>query len=118
MSFNENVTRNILVLGATGRSGLAIIHELSNDSSKPQIHAFCRNPEKLNDNDKSLCTSIIKGNAKSAADIERALEETKADVVIVSLGNGDNVSKSDIRTVSAEALVNVMKDTMAINAKI
>lgn len=105
----ENTARNVLVMGASGRSGLEILRVLSAHDSKPQIHAFCRNPDSLNASATSLCTSVVRGNAKSVADIERALRETKADVVVVSLGNGDSVRKSDIRTASAEALVIVMK---------
>jgi hypothetical protein len=105
----QNVQKSILVLGATGRTGLECIRELSNHESNPLIHAFCRDASKLTTYDKALCASVIQGNAKCKRDIEMALTKSKADVVIVSLGNGDSVAKSDIRTVSAELLANAMR---------
>jgi hypothetical protein len=41
-------------------------------------------------------------------DLELAFQITKADLVVVSIGNGDNVKKSNIRTESAKALVQVL----------
>jgi hypothetical protein len=41
-------------------------------------------------------------------DLELAFQITKADLVVVSIGNGENVKKSNIRTESAKALVQVL----------
>jgi hypothetical protein len=41
-------------------------------------------------------------------DLELAIQITKADLVVVSIGNGDNVKQSNIRTESAKALVQVL----------
>lgn len=108
-SNKQSEPKSVLVLGATGKTGIECIRELSGHSSKPQIHAFCRDPSKLNNNDKALCASIVEGNARKEADIERALSKSKADVVVVSLGNGESVKKNDIRTTSGQALAAVMK---------
>jgi putative NADH-flavin reductase len=108
-SENNNAQKSVLVIGATGRTGIECIKELSSHDSKPQVHAFCRNASKLEGSLKDLCASIVEGDAKSEVDIERSLSMTKADVIIVSIGNGDNVGKSDIRTVSAQAVAKVME---------
>jgi len=102
-------TKSVLIIGATGRSGLECLRQLAAHPAKPAVHAFCRDAKKLDDQDQALCTSIVEGNARSESDIERALRSTKADAVVVSIGNGDSVAKSDIRTASAEALVNILK---------
>jgi len=100
--------QSILILGATGGTGLECIRQLAKHPSKPRIHAFCRSPSKLG-NDQDLCQSVIQGDARQVNDLQQALEQTAANVVIVSVGNGESVAKSDIRTASAEALATVLK---------
>jgi hypothetical protein len=52
---------------------------------------------------------VYQGDARNAIDIERALASTDADIVIISIGNGDSVAKSDVRTVNARAVASAMK---------
>jgi len=107
---------SILVIGASGRSGVHLIHAIDDYNSKPiatsrpQISAFCRDPSKLDEDIKSKCTKIVQGNARNEADLKRALDESKADLVIMCIGNGDSTSKNDIRTASARALSNVLRN--------
>jgi putative NADH-flavin reductase len=101
--------QSVLVIGATGRTGLECIRHFANHQTNPAVYAFCRDADKLDDKDKALCTSIVQGDARSPADLERALTETHAEVVVLSIGNGDSVKKSDIRTASAQALVQVLE---------
>jgi putative NADH-flavin reductase len=101
--------QSILVIGATGRTGLECIRHFAKHQTNPAVHAFCRDTDKLAEKDKALCTTIVQGDARSPIDLERALAETHAEVVILSIGNGDSVKKSDIRTVSAQALAQVLK---------
>uniref|UniRef100_A0A7S2EVM8 NAD(P)-binding domain-containing protein n=1 Tax=Trieres chinensis TaxID=1514140 RepID=A0A7S2EVM8_TRICV len=101
--------RSVLVLGATGRTGLEIVRQLAHHKNKPAVHAFCRNPKKLSSHDTTLCASVLSGDARSSEDLHRAVEETNADVVVVCVGNGDGTKKTDIRTASAQALVDVLK---------
>lgn len=108
LSVNTN-NKSVLVIGATGRTGLECIHSLSKHEIKPKIHGFCRNPSKFTTKDKDVLTSVVKGDARSKADIEKALKETKANVVLVTVGMGDSTKKTDIRTASAEALASVLK---------
>lgn len=51
---------------------------------------------------------VLQGDATNEFDLQNALTESKADLVMVSVGNGDNLSKTDIRTSSAKALTNVL----------
>jgi hypothetical protein len=102
--------RSILLIGATGRSGLESLHQLLTNSSKPKAHVFCRrDPSKLTPEYQKRCASVLKGDARSVADIERAIASSDADVVIRAVGNGDNVGKTDIRTANAQAVATVMK---------
>jgi putative NADH-flavin reductase len=101
--------QSVLVIGATGRTGLECIRHFANHQTNPAVHAFCRDADKLDDKDKALCTSIVQGDAFNPKDLERALAETHAEVVVLSIGNGDSVKKSYIRTASAHALAQVLK---------
>jgi hypothetical protein len=101
--------QSILVIGATGRTGLECIHHFANHQPKPAVHAFCRDADDLDDKDKTLCTSIVQGDAFSPKDLERALAETSAEDVILSIGHCESVKKSYIRTASAQALTQVLK---------
>mmetsp|Transcript_48641 Transcript_48641/g.146640 ORF Transcript_48641/g.146640 Transcript_48641/m.146640 type:complete len:229 (-) Transcript_48641:67-753(-) len=102
-------TLSILVIGASGRTGLELIYQLSEDPRKDKkVHAFCRSPSKIPIEYEKRCDSIIQGNARIPDDIELAINDTNANIVIISIGNGGSVAKSDIRTVSARALATVM----------
>jgi len=103
--------QSILLVGATGRTGIACISKFASlpKASRPTIHAFCRNKNKLSPQNSALCDSIIEGDAREPDDLERALIASKADVVILMVGNGDDVSKSDIRTTNAKSLVHVLQ---------
>lgn len=109
--------QSILIIGATGRTGVHMIHQLANlvstspaSTTKPKIFAFCRDSKKFDGNTGSLCDGIIQGNAREPKDLQRAIDEAKADLVVVAIGNGDNVKKTDIRTASAKALVQVLRN--------
>mmetsp|Transcript_3342 Transcript_3342/g.6987 ORF Transcript_3342/g.6987 Transcript_3342/m.6987 type:complete len:229 (-) Transcript_3342:115-801(-) len=106
MTASEN--KSVLIIGATGRTGLACLRHFAS-SNYGAVHAFSRDKSKYSQKDAALCTSIIEGNARSTTDLERALSSSAANLVIVSVGNGDDVSKSDIRTTNAQALVQVLQ---------
>lgn len=102
--------RSILVIGASGRTGVECLRHFAQHPSRPRVHAFCRDPGKLGDKDKELCSSIIAGNARHEDDLREALRSSSADVVIVSLANANSVSATDLRTVSAKSLVEALQD--------
>jgi hypothetical protein len=102
-------SQSILVIGATGRTGLECVRQFAALSPNPFIHAFCRNKSKLSIADQNRCTSIIEGDARSADNLERALADSSATDVILSIGNGDSIKRTDIRTASGKALVQVLK---------
>lgn len=107
-SSTQQEHKYVLVIGATGKTGLAVIHELSKHPSHPLIHAFCRDTSKLPTTETKLCTSVVKGNARNEEDIQHALEQTKADWIVISIGTGLDASENDIRTVSAQVIANVL----------
>mmetsp|Transcript_19802 Transcript_19802/g.57461 ORF Transcript_19802/g.57461 Transcript_19802/m.57461 type:complete len:227 (-) Transcript_19802:65-745(-) len=102
-------TLSILIIGASGRTGLELLRQLSQNGKNKVVHAFCRDPTKIPDEYIHFCQSVIKGDARNPNDVERAVGESGAQVVIVSVGNGDSVKKSDVRTSSAKALADVMQ---------
>lgn len=99
---------SILVIGATGDMGKRVLTAASQHPSKPLIHAFVRTPSKLTDKEKMLCTSVIKGDGTMSDDIERALEQTKADYVITTIGLSNTLGKQDLRERNAKALVSLI----------
>jgi NAD(P)-dependent dehydrogenase (short-subunit alcohol dehydrogenase family) len=101
--------QSILVIGAEGRTGLQCVRHFAKHQTKPAVHAFCRDARKLDDKDMALCKMIVQGDARRPIDLERALAETHADVVVLSIGYGDSAKKSYIRTASANAMVQVLK---------
>ena len=107
VSYSNN-NKSILIIGATGETGLEITRQLVEHHSKPAIHALARDPSKLQ-SQKFKLAGIVQGNARDASDIEHALEVSQADWVIVCVGNGDNVGKNDIRTANAKATVSVLQ---------
>jgi uncharacterized protein YbjT (DUF2867 family) len=108
-NMNTTQQQSVLIIGATGRTGLECIRHFASHQTNPAVHAFCRDVDKLDDKDKALCTSIVQGDALSPKDLKHALTQTRADVVVLSIGNGDSVKKSYNRTASAHAIVQVLK---------
>lgn len=98
----------VLIIGASGRTGLELIRSASALPSPPALHAFVRTPSKIPPKLAALCASVVKGDAVSTHDIERALTRTSADTVIISVGRVDT-GPSDIREKSARALMQVVR---------
>ena len=101
---------SVLLIGATGGMGVQILHQLSEQASKPIIHALVRDPNKIAPEDEKLYETIVKGNARDANDIQRAIDECQVDVIVIAVGNGDNLSKvgNDIRFANARAVSAVL----------
>ena len=99
---------SVLVIGATGGTGLQMLQQLYKLPQQTQVHAFCRTPDKLNTHPKVYHT-IQTGNAKSPKDLEKAINETKADLIMLAVGNGASVKKSDTREACTRAIVQVLE---------
>lgn len=108
MTFIDSDNQSVLVIGATGLTGIAILQELSNHPSKPEIHVMARDPTKLLDINVNI-KSVSEGDARSSVDIENALSASNADWLVLSVGLGNNLSKTDIRTANAKAAAHVLK---------
>jgi len=102
------MTKSNLVIGATGLSGLNCIQKLSEQDKGNEIHAFVRSADKLDDSIRQRLDSIQVGDARKPSSLRKALRKTNANWVVVTIGSGGDVSKSDIRTKSAQALVQVL----------
>lgn len=100
----------ILIIGATGKTGLEVAHQLSEHPSKPSIHALCRDIEKLEKATNVKFDTISKGDATKVDDIRAALLKSEANWIVVCVGQGMNLSKDNhIRTENAEATVEVLQ---------
>lgn len=99
----------VLLIGATGRLGLQIIRAASSPITELSIHAFCRTPSKLPAGDASACASVVQGDARSSSDVRRALQSTKATIVIMSIGEGDSTAPTNLRAATAKALMDVIE---------
>lgn len=98
----------ILVVGASGRTGIELIRAANASDEHPQVHAFLRDPDKLPPSESSMCTSVIQGDATVEADVERALDNSGAHFVVVAIGRSD-VGPTDVREKSAKALMEVVR---------
>lgn len=112
-STNTLPQSSILLLGASSRTGLECIHQLSQHPSKPLIHAFCEEdtPE-IAENDARSCHSIIEGSVRHAVDIEEALKCTGANWVVLCGNASDDYDLNrpkDHSTVAARNLVHVLE---------
>ena len=75
---------SILILGASSRTGLECIQQLSDHPSKPYVHAF--NEEDMPEMDDEyfyMCHTVIEGSMRHAIDIEEALRLTGANWVVL-----------------------------------
>lgn len=102
-------SQNVLLIGATGNLGLQIIRAASLPSAGIALHAFCRTPSKLSAADASSCASVVRGDARSSADVRRALLSTRASVIIMATGGGSSVAPTDVRFATAKALMDVIE---------
>eukprot|EP00980_Cylindrotheca_fusiformis_P014523 scaffold3897_cov54-Cylindrotheca_fusiformis.AAC.1 len=55
--------KSVLIIGATGNLGLQLLRHTAKDSEIDEVHVMARTPSKLDAADRSLITSIEKGNA-------------------------------------------------------
>lgn len=101
--------RSILIIGASGNLGLALIHSTAEHLSKPSVHAFVRTSSRIPPKEAALCATIQHGDALSQHDIKRALEVTHADTVIIAIGVRNSTAKSNLRENSARALIEVIR---------
>jgi len=85
------------------------MQQLFRHPERPDVWAFCRNTDKIDNATKNLCQGQIQGDAREFADVERALRKSNADLVVVAVGNDSIFQKTDVRTTSAQALVMVLE---------
>jgi NAD dependent epimerase/dehydratase family len=128
---NNIITSNggILVIGASGRIGSLLIQHLARqrysstnttmqEASSLQyqqrplvgvVYGFCRDVSKVTKETAVCCHDMFQGNARSSSDLERALCQSRANVVVVCIGTGDSCAKSTLRSESAYALVDILE---------
>lgn len=111
----EGSNASILLIGATGRTGIALINESAKVTGGPKIHAFARTPSKLSERLQAKCASMVKGDARSSQDLVAALEATNPTHIIIAVGLTDSLEPTDVRTLSAGALVKALQETDRIS---
>ena len=98
----------VLIVGASGRTGSACIRGLVKHPDRPHVHAFCRNPAKLESKERDVCASVIAGDMRCRSYLATALAVTQANVVILNADEQQEEEETGVRTVAAHALVNVL----------
>jgi hypothetical protein len=99
-------TKSILIIGAAGTMGMQCLRQLSKDSSTVrQVHVLCRDANSLPDSLKQTCESVLVGDAKNPVYIERAIQASRASLVILVLGDDAQKSASRDRTRAALGMV-------------
>lgn len=106
---STNIRPAVLVIGATGRIGKEVLHQLADHPSRPDIHAFCHDTTKLSDDEYDSCASVIEGSARHAIDIEEALYQTNSNWIVLCVGTGDDVTPNNIRTFASENIVRILQ---------
>lgn len=106
----------ILLMGATGRTGVAILNEFTKPGvlDGPKIHAFARTPSKLPARLRGVCASLVRGDARSTQDVVAALAQTDPTHIVVAVGLPDSLDPTDVRKLSAHALVNALVETARV----
>lgn len=99
---------SILLIGATGCDGLAIMNKLMSHPTSPQIHVFLPESSKLSQVHRQSCASVYEGNGRRATDVLEALQITGAEIIILSSDACDTIDQYD-RTSRAWAVVSAMK---------
>src|SRR5438309_11432926 len=84
---------NLVVLGATGRTGRLVVEQAL--ATGHTVTALVRTPEKLTLRDSSL--RVLAGKATDSADVARALDG--ADAVLSTLGGGGSVIVDSTRAI-------------------
>lgn len=80
------------------------------------LHAMARNQDRLA-TVSNMFKTIVKGDPRSAGDIECALDETGANWVVICVGTGESVSRSDIRTSNAIAVASTLQKPIFSHAR-
>jgi putative NADH-flavin reductase len=94
--------KNILVFGATGRTGVIFLERALANGYK--VTAFVRNPDKLQIEDRKL--KIVQGDIQNQTDVEKATKGQ--DVVVVMLANKTSNALRQANTVISEATTNII----------
>jgi putative NADH-flavin reductase len=92
----------ILVLGATGPSGLQFVQQAL--EQKHEVTAFVRNPAKL---PSAPNLRVIKGELSDATQLQEALKGQ--DLVVSALGIGQNFKPNGFMTKTANTLIPLME---------
>mmetsp|Transcript_20835 Transcript_20835/g.50962 ORF Transcript_20835/g.50962 Transcript_20835/m.50962 type:complete len:220 (-) Transcript_20835:107-766(-) len=99
----------VLVLGASGRSGQAILREAQASATEHTLFALVRTPSKLPAEIAAGCAGVIQGDAAVRGDVVRALREAQPDVVVTAIGSS-SLGKENVREVTTRSLVEAMED--------
>jgi putative NADH-flavin reductase len=96
------MTASALIIGSSGRMGRALL--AAGQNTDLDFHAFTRSKANISKESLTFCASVIEGDALNKSDIQRALIQSSADYVVVSVGKGDDTSRTTIRTDTAKVI--------------
>lgn len=109
----ETSPKSVLVIGATGGSGQAMLRALQASHPGARAHAFVRTPSKLPSAIADGCASVITGDARDARAVQAALEETGATDAVLCTGDPNPQAVTDVRTATGRALADAVAARLA-----
>lgn len=101
-------TRSLLVIGATGRIGQAVVTAAVAHTPPLPVHVFARTPSKLPTSLAELCASTIQGDARDTAVVADALSSSGATDVALCTGI-PGLEPTDLRGATGQALASAIK---------
>mmetsp|Transcript_14235 Transcript_14235/g.40529 ORF Transcript_14235/g.40529 Transcript_14235/m.40529 type:complete len:301 (+) Transcript_14235:97-999(+) len=128
----SRTNQNVLVIGASGRTGVEIIRHLAGHVSRPNIFAVrSSSSEQYDDLDlnmRKVCSEVIQADMRSSGDMEQAILKCQPSTVIVSLADdvrcssieeydgvahtvgshGADLARTDLRYKNARILVDIL----------
>lgn len=99
----------MLIIGATGRSGLAIIRELRSRDSGHEIHTLVRSADRLPDDVRSACI-VAEGSVLSPDTMKHALDPSP-DMIVIAVGNSVLLRAQSIREDITKSVLDAMEAT-------
>lgn len=105
--------RNIIVFGATGKTGSHVCKELNTKNIKHAVFVREASAEKLS----ASSAKIIAGDVLDVNDVEQAFQEELFTDVIIALGSKD-LKNSKIRSTGTKHIINVLNKKQSTTTSI
>ena len=116
MSSMEIQLHSILILSSDGTMGSELMQAFNRHDHNCHIHAFCDDPSSLPTKDYLVAKKVHRGSISSKEAIEKAIQKSDADVVIVNIGIDDEkeTAPTTKRTDNAQIVTNILQGNLDV----